>query len=149
MSFAQNNRYWLNVFMTDFFENEKKKFDLNNNVRVLPINIFKVNIIGKALKREVAYFEYVMKKYSDCLLNYILVAKKTVEKHDILYDFFEFKDKCDKEGKIGLKDVKLDLIDLSKGIESYGKHYYLIACDIDKQIDFELIYGTLKVINVL
>ena len=62
-------------------------------------------------------------------------------------DFFDFKKKCDKENQLGLKDVKFDLIDLSEGIESYDKHYYLIACDINKEIDFELSYGTFKVLN--
>ena len=62
-------------------------------------------------------------------------------------DFFDFKKKCDKENQLGLKDIKFDLIDLSEGIESYGEHYYLIACDINKEIDFELSYGTFKVLN--
>ena len=79
----------------------------------------------------------------------ILVTKKNIEKHKIVMVFFDFKKKCDKEDQLGLKDVKFDLIDLSEGIESYDKHYYLIACDINKEIDFELSYGTFKVLNTI
>ena len=150
MSFTLNNRYWLNMFVRDFLETEKRIFEWKG-ARILSITEFKDRYVytNHTGEREEKYFELIIRKYNSCLSDSIIVTKRNIEKFDIATDFFDFKKKCDKENQLGLKDVKFDLIDLSEGIESYGKHYYLIACDVDKEIDFELTYGTLKIINAI
>ena len=150
MDFRLNNRYWLDLFVKDFLKLREHIFEWKG-IHVFSISIFSKKYVYKnhIREREQRYFEYTLKKYGTCLTDYILVTKSNVEKHDITIDFWEFKKNCDKENKIGLKDLTFDLIDLSNGIQSYGQHYYLIACDINKEIDFELIYGTLKVLNTI
>lgn len=150
MDFRINNRYWLNMFVRDFLETEKRIFEWKG-ARILSIDEFKDRYVytNHTGEREEKYFELIIGKYNQCLSNSIIITKRNIEKFDIAMDFFEYKKKCDKENKIGLKDVKFDLIDLSEGIHSSGQHYYLIACDIDSSINFELIYGTLKILNVI
>lgn len=148
MDFKINNRYWLDLFVKDFLESKRRIFEWQN-IHTFSINSFGDRYVYKdrVPERQQRYFEYILKKYGPCLSDCILVTKKNIEKHKIVMDFFDFKKKCDKENQLGLKDIKFDLIDLSEGIESYGEHYYLIACDINKEIDFELSYGTFKVLN--
>ena len=138
MDFKINNRYWLDLFVKDFLESKRRIFEWQN-IHTFSINSFGDRYVYKdrVPERQQRYFEYILKKYGPCLSDYILVTKKNIEKHKIVMDFSDFK------------DVKFDLIDLSEGIESYDKHYYLIACDINKEIDFELSYGTFKVLNTI
>lgn len=148
MDFKVNNRYWLNKFIEDFIENKMRIFEWQR-VRVFSINDFGIKFVYKNWRsdREEKYFESILRKYKSCLSDFIFVTKESVKKHDLFMEFSNFKNECDIQNQIGLKDVKFELIDLSEGLKSYGQHYYLIVCDIDKSINFELIYGTMKIIN--
>lgn len=150
MDFRINNRYWLNIFVRDFLETEKRIFEWKG-ARILSIDEFKDRYVytNHRGEREENYFELTIRKYNPCLSDSIVITKRNIEKLDITMDFLEYKRRWDKENKIGLKDVRFDLIDLSEGIHSSSQHYYLIACDIDSSVNFELVYGTLKILNAI
>ena len=149
MDFKINNRYWLNRFVQDFFESEKSFFNYHF-ATVYEINDFSDRFVYKhnVNENDKVYFKNTLNKYKSILANTILhVKRRKTRKEEIVRKFYTFIKEKDKDNKLDLRKIKFEIIDLTSHMFSFGPKYYLILCDIDHDINFELIYGTLKVMN--
>lgn len=149
MDFKVNNRYWLNRFVQDFLESEKSFLNYHF-ATCYKIDDFENRFLYKNSVNEGDrhYFKKVLNKYKYVLSNNILhIRRHETRKEDIVRKFYDFVKKKDPENKLDLRRIRFDVLDLTTYMFSFGPKYYLILCDMDKSIDFELIYGTLKVMN--
>lgn len=151
MDFKVNNRYWLNQFIQDFID-YNKSFLLCNNTSSYDIDTFLNKFVYKdsVKDKDKENLINILHKYKSILSDCILRTKYSNLKYDIIRKFYNFIKEKDPDNQLDLNKIKFELVNLTTSSFppfSSTLGYYLIVCDIDDSINFELIYGTLKVIN--
>lgn len=153
MSFEIKNRYWLNRFLEDVMVAKEKELGKQNFSSCTIKEYGKIFIYHKRCdpgKR--AYFQYLINAYKNMLVKRVikidLYSRYRGEKALVFQLLRETIENYDKENQLNLHNVKFELITLDAS-NPFGAQYYLVVCDIDKLINFELTYGTLKIMNKL
>ena len=109
--------------------------------------------LHKIVEKKIKYnakdcLDKFLSKYTQFSTNYILSIPRSEEKNVFTYRFYSFLYDCDKDRSLDLTLLKFDLVQLpSQLVPNYGPKFYLFICEINPKVNFELSYGTLKVLN--
>ena len=148
MDFKIDNKYWISCFVRDFI-NIEKVYMKKHNIEMFDIETFLHKIIEKKLKYNTkGCLDRFLSKYSQISTNCILSIPRSEERNVFTYRFYSFLCDCDKDRSLDLTLLKFDLVQFtSQLVPKYGPKFYLFICEINPKINFELSYGTLKVLN--
>lgn len=155
MDFKINNRYWLNKFIQDFIDYKKPVYN-GFHISCFEVKDFEKKFVLKDRidKKYQKQFVDTIKLYQDLSVNCILAIKQNpwhpetdLTKLDIIRHFYQYTLWKDPHNELDLNKIKFELLRINFGSIASDFECYLIVCDINKSINFELIYGTMKIIN--
>ena len=153
MDFEIKNRYWLNRFLEDVMVAKEKELGKQNFSSCTIKEYGKMFIYHKRCDpRKRAYFQNLINTYKNMLVKRVIkidtYSRYRGEKAQVFQLLRETIEDYDKKNQLNLHKIKFELITLDAS-NPFGAQYYLIACNIDKLINFELTYGTLKIMNTI
>lgn len=151
MSYAENNRHWLKLFINDILNSKDNNLELYGAFAI-ETDVFCANILDdKKGKFDKEHILEKLKQYDSLSSGYIIRMRDTVghDINDVKRELFRLLMKLDSHNKLDLLKIKFDLVRLDTNRFAFARKHYLLVCDIQENIDFELIYGTLKVMAVI
>lgn len=152
MPYTENNRFWLKLFVKDFLRAEEK-FLARANITPIPVETFYENFVEKERRRKIDK-DYILKnlnRFNSLSSGFVLKCSGTNINmaQKVKLHLYERLKELDPKNQLGIKNITFDLVHLSTNSFTLSSKYYMLICDVSKYIDFELVYGSLKVINIM